>query len=126
MEDSIDSVKRILPQRSAERVAAPARISPVRRDHEEEGFTFEDQIDIAPITHLQNAPDEIDLSLEMIRALIAGELPPEAVEALSGFAPIGDLKDGIENCDRVQQKGQDFITWPSAKSLTQSLAFAAS
>lgn len=126
MEDSVDRIRRIDPQRPAERVTAPARINPVRRDHEEDGFTFEDQIDIAPVEHLQNAPEEIDLSLDMIRALIAGELPPEAIEALSGFAPIGDLKDGPANCDRVQQKGQDFISWPSAKSLTQALAFAAS
>ena len=126
MEDSVDRIRRILPQRQAERVAAPARINPARRDHEEEGFTFEDQIDVAPVEHLQNAPDEIDLSLEMIRALIAGELPAEAVTALSGFAPIGDLRNGRENCDRVQQKGHDFVTWPSAKSLTQALEFAAS
>lgn len=126
MEDAVDRIKRMMPQRPAERVAAPSRVTRTRRDHEEEGFTYEDQVDIAPAEHLQNAPDEIDLSLEMIRAVIRNELPPEAIEALSGFAPIGDLSDAYETCDRVEQKGQDFISWPNTKSLAQALAFAAS
>lgn len=126
MDDSIDRIRRVMPQRAAERVAGIAAAGPRKRESEGEGFSYEDRVDIAPAQHLQNAPDVIDLSLEMIRALIAGELPVEAIEALEAFAPIGTLDDARDNCLRVEQKGQDFIPWHSSRSLTQALELAAS
>jgi hypothetical protein len=126
MDEPIDSVKR-----SNAITSGPARIgaakpaAPVKREHEGGDFVFEDKLDISPEAHLASGPDQIDLSLEMIRALIAGELPEEAITALESFAPIGDLGGASELCDRVQSKPADFITWEKTQSLAQALAIAA-
>jgi hypothetical protein len=125
MTDPIDSVRHSNATANTDRVTAAKRVGTVKRDHEGD-FVFEDRIDVAPEEHLSNAPDIIDLSLEMIRALIANELPEEAVTALESFASLGDLVDGAENCDRVQSKGLDFISWEKTQTLSQALAFAAS
>lgn len=125
MTDPIDSVRRSIAPSSAERITPVKRPSRVTREHEESDFVFEDKMEVSPEAHLQNAPDIIDLSLEMIRALVNDELPEEAVKALESFAPLGDLQDAIENCDRVQAKGADFISWEKSQTLTQALAYAA-
>ena len=126
MTDPIDSVRRSNKAIETERITPLKRIGQIKRDEKDGQFVFEDKIDVAPQTHLANAPEIIDLSLEMIRALLNEELPPEAVTALQSFAPIGDLNDALENCDRVQAKGLDFISWEKTQTLTQALAFAAS
>lgn len=126
MEDAIDSVKRLGLTRPTGKVTAVNRTRPATRDHEEAEFDYEDKVDINPAEHLHNAPQHIDLSLAMIRALLAGELPLEAIEALESFAPIGDLANGTYNCDRVEEKGLDFVAWPVGETLTYALEFAAS
>lgn len=128
MEDSIDRIRRLQPQRQTERISAPAPVQRARREHEEEDdFSYEDQVDIAPAEHLQQGPEVIDLSLEMIRALINRELPDEAIEALQSFAPLGDISEvHLDLCLRVEQKGQDFVAWNSQQSLVQALMVAAS
>jgi hypothetical protein len=118
MSDSIDRTQPIK-SRFPERVEA---VSPAHaRKREEEEFVFEDKIDIAPGRHLQNVSDHLDLSLAMIRALVNDELPQEAVDALAGFAPLGDLSDALEHCDRVEQTGVDYIEWPNTLTLAQAL-----
>ena len=125
MTDPIDSVRRSNAPASTERVSPVKRPARITREHEEMDFVFEDKIEVSPETHLQNAPDMIDLSLEMIRALVNNELPDEAVKALESFAPLGDLDGAIENCNRVQAKGADFISWEKSQTLTEALALAA-
>ena len=71
-------------------------------------------------------PEELSLSLSILRALIAQELPPEVTIALSGFAEIGDLTGAGALCDRVEQKREDHIRWPNTMSLRQALELAAS
>ena len=126
MTDPIDAAKNAPMIRSTERITAVPKTPVIHKKSEEDNDElFRDKLDVSPEAHLQNAPDQIDLSLEMIRALIAGELPDEAVTALESFAPIGDLNNAMPLCDRVQSKGMDFITWEKSKTLTQALAIAA-
>lgn len=113
--------------RGSERVSAANPATQVRKQREEEGdFSFEDKVDIAPAEHMREAPEEIDLSLGMVRALLSGEMPPEVVQALSNFAPLGDLKYAEENCQRIEHKGGNSVAWPNTISLTQALETAAS
>ncbi len=124
MSDSIDLAQRIPPAgRRSERVEGVVAVHPRKQDDD---APPEDHVDIAPGRHLQSVSDHLDLSLAMIRALVQEELPPEAIEALESFAPLGDLQDALEHCTRVEQKGQDFIEWPNTLTLGQALERSAS
>ena len=125
MSDPIDQITGTGP-RSTERITATARANMRLKKDEDSGFSYEDQVDIHPSWRLQNTASELDLSLAMIRALIAEELPSEAIEALMSYAPLGDLSDAAMWCDRVEQKGMETIVWPNNMSLDQALERAAS
>lgn len=127
MADFIKHVPNIAVSQPAERVLAVAAAHRQRRDRDDEGgFLYEDRVDIDPSAHIEAMPEEIDLSLMLIRALVNGELPPEAVSALAQFAPLGDLSSGAEWCDAIEQRGLEFITWSASKTLAQVLEFMAS
>lgn len=125
MSDTIDNIPATGP-RSTERISASNRTGLRLKKEDDPDLSYEDQVDIHPAWRIQNSPSELDLSLAMIRALIAEELPPEAIEALMSYAPLGDLSDAAAWCDRVEQKGMDIIRWPSGLNLAQALENAAS
>lgn len=125
MSDAIDRVPGTNSSRAAERVAATTPTGLRLKREDETAFSYEDQVDIHPAWRLQHGADELDLSLAMIRALIAQELPPEAIEALISYAPLGDLSGAGVLCDRVEQKGQDTVLWLNTMSLAQALERAA-
>jgi hypothetical protein len=127
MTDPIDSIKSTNSARFTERVMSVASSPALRHNHSDNSEElFHDRLDVAPEEHLSTAPDQIDISLEMISALANGELPQEAITALESFAPIGELITPIAHCERVKEKGQDFITWEKTQTLAQALALAAS
>lgn len=121
MADPIDNIRRIGPGQTTPKVTAPSRPENRPPHDPQDDFIFEDKIDIAPADHLRNAAEQIDLSLEMVEALITGQLPPEAIEALSAFAPLGDLREAATHCQRIRQKGLDFIAWPNTRTLAEAL-----
>lgn len=125
MSDSIDRVPAPT-NRSTERVTAPSPAGLRLKREDEAAFSYEDQVDIHPAWRLQHGSSELDLSLAMIRALIAEELPPEAIEALMAYAPLGDLSNAEFWCDRVEQKGEETVLWFSTMTLAQALERAAS
>lgn len=125
MSDPIDQIPATGP-RATERISGSNRPGLRLKKDDDSHSSYEDQVDIHPAWRMQNSPSELDLSIAMIRALIAEELPPEAIEALMSYAPLGDLTDAGFWCDRVEQKGMDIIRWPSGLSLAQALERAAS
>lgn len=123
MSDAIDRVPGPTSPRSAERVTAPASLNLRLRQEDDSGFSYEDRVEIDASRDLVG--DILELSIAMIRALIAGELPEEAVQSLETYAPLGNLTDKEAQCDRVEQKGMETIPWPSTVTLAQALERAA-
>lgn len=123
MSDSIDRITGAGTPRAAERVAAPSALRPRLQREEDSGFSYEDRVDIAVSGAV--AGDVLDISVAMVRALIAGTLPEEAVKALAGYAPLGDLDGKEELCDRLDQKAVESFPWPASASLAQALERAA-
>jgi hypothetical protein len=126
MDEPIDSIRRSNAVTSGPaRIGATKPAAPLKRESAGNDFQFEDKLDISPEVHLASGPDQIDISLEMIHALIAQELPDEAITALASFAPIGDLANAHRDYDRLEAKKTDFITWIKTQTLAQAISEAA-
>jgi hypothetical protein len=97
-----------------------------RQKHEQVNKTAVNPDQSSPSTAELAQTEELSLSLSIIRALIAQDLPPEVGIALSSFAELGDLSDALPLCDRIGKKGQDHIRWPNTVTLRQALEQAAS
>lgn len=123
-----DIIGRTIPvsMRVTEKIGAVASAAPLKREHPHDDSDYEDLVDVAPQQHLEQGPEEITLSLQMVLALIEGDLPEEAVKALSAFAPLGEKDDIAAGYDRMVSKGHENIDWPNTMSLAQALATAAS
>lgn len=124
MSDPIDRISSNT-TRATERISASNQ-SGLRLKRDDDNMSaYEDQVDIHPAWRMQNDASELALSIAMIRALVAGELPPEAISALETYAPLGDMELGEYWCDRVEQKGHDTVLWLNTMTLSQALERAA-
>lgn len=122
-----DSIDRIPPVRTSGIIKA---VSGVDRDKLRHDENIKDEVHISPDAYRKPAEqkEDISLSVETLKIIAQGNLPPDIEAALTAFAPLGDLSDAGPLCDALQAKGVEFISWPPHLSLRQALdaALAAS
>lgn len=112
--------------RATEKVSAVDSAVAIKRERprDDEG-AYDDQVDIAPQRHMAQSAEQITLSLQMVGALLAGELPAEAVAALEAFAPLGKVAAMDAPYQALLASGHEQIDWPPNTTLEQALYRAA-
>ena len=121
MSDSIGRTIPVSSGRATEKVSAVDSAVHIKRERPRDDSDYEDQVDIAPRRHMAQKSEQITLSLQMVEALVAGELPEEAVKALQAFAPLGDIAAMGEPCRALIKAGKDQIDWPPDMTLEKAL-----
>lgn len=121
MSDSIDRLAGLNATRTTERIAGSNPSGLRLKQDGPAANPHDDQVDIHPAWRVQNGAGELTLSLAIIRALLADELPKDVVDALKAYASFGELENASFWCDRIEQKGQDHVMWFSTMTLAQTL-----